>query len=118
MSKLVRGYVERAGTGKHGACHLFRHTMATVMLENGADIRFIQQMLGHAELSTTQIYTHVSIKKLKEIHSVTHPARLERISTGAGVNDLVAAHAPARERDERLAELWRETGAEEGRDEP
>jgi integrase/recombinase XerD len=45
---------------------------------SGADIRFIQQMLGHAELSTTQIYTQVSIRKIKEIHSATHPARLER----------------------------------------
>jgi integrase/recombinase XerD len=52
--------------------------MATLMLENGADIRFIQQMLGHAELSTTQIYTQVSIRKLKEIHTLTHPARLEK----------------------------------------
>ena len=48
------------------------------MLENGADIRFIQALLGHAELSTTQIYTQVSIGKLKEIHAATHPARLER----------------------------------------
>ena len=51
--------------------------MATLMLDNGADIRFIQQMLGHADLNTTQIYTHVSIRKLKEIHSATHPAKLE-----------------------------------------
>ena len=67
-------YVEAAGIGKHGACHLFRHTMATLMLEGGADIRFIQQMLGHARLDTTQIYTHVSIRMLKQIHSATHPA--------------------------------------------
>ena len=60
-------------------CHLFRHTMATLMLEGGADIRFIQEMLGHADLKTTQIYTQVSIRKLKEIHAATHPAaRLER----------------------------------------
>ena len=44
------------------------------MLEGGADIRFIQQMLGHADLSTTQIYTQVSIRQLKQIHSATHPA--------------------------------------------
>ena len=53
--------------------------MATVMLENGADIRFIQEMLGHAELSTTQIYTQVSIRKLKAVHTLTHPtAKLRR----------------------------------------
>jgi integrase/recombinase XerD len=80
---MVREYVDAASLGKRGACHLFRHTMATLMLENGADIRFIQQMLGHAELSTTQIYTQVSIRKLKEIHSLTHPARLEKLGTGA-----------------------------------
>lgn len=76
VSRAVRGYVERSGVGKKGRCHLFRHTMATLMLENGADIRFIQQMLGHALLSTTEIYTHVSILKLKAVHTLTHPARL------------------------------------------
>jgi integrase/recombinase XerD len=69
--------VEAANTGKQGACHLFRHTMATLMLEGGADIRFIQAMLGHARLDTTQIYTQVSIRQLKEIHTATHPAKLE-----------------------------------------
>ena len=49
--------------------------MATAMLENGADIRYIQMMLGHASLETTQIYTQVSINKLKEIHKATHPAK-------------------------------------------
>jgi integrase/recombinase XerD len=73
LSKLVKEYVARAELGKTGACHLFRHTMATVMLEGGADIRFIQEMLGHADLSTTQIYTRVSIRKLKEVHARTHP---------------------------------------------
>ena len=48
------------------------------MLEGGADTRFIQQLLGHAELSTTQIYTQVSIQQLKQVHSATHPAKLER----------------------------------------
>jgi integrase/recombinase XerD len=78
LTQMVREYIDAAQLGKRGSCHLFRHTMATLMLENGADIRFIQQMLGHAELSTTQIYTQVSIRKLKEIHSLTHPARLEK----------------------------------------
>jgi integrase/recombinase XerD len=79
LTQLVRAYVDRADIGKRGACHLFRHTMATLMLEGGADTRFIQEMLGHAKLETTQIYTQVSIRKLKEIHSATHPgARLGR----------------------------------------
>jgi integrase/recombinase XerD len=55
------------------------------MLENGADTRFIQALLGHADLGTTQIYTHVSIEKLREIHDATHPAKLRR--------DADAAHA-------------------------
>jgi integrase/recombinase XerD len=76
LTEVARGYVEAAGIGKHGACHLFRHTMATLMLEGGADIRFIQAMLGHADLKTTQIYTHVAIRQLQEIHRATHPAKL------------------------------------------
>jgi len=51
--------------------------MATLMLEGGADIRFIQAMLGHADLRTTQIYTHVAIRQLQEVHRATHPANFE-----------------------------------------
>jgi integrase/recombinase XerD len=81
LGDLVRRYLRHAGIAQ-GSCHAFRHAMATHMLENGADIRFIQAMLGHSELSTTQIYTQVSIGKLKEIHAATHPARLERRERG------------------------------------
>jgi integrase/recombinase XerD len=78
LSWLARQYVKSAGMGKGGACHIFRHTMATLMLEGGADIRYIQAMLGHVRLDTTQIYTHVSIRKLKQVHTATHPgARLD-----------------------------------------
>lgn len=73
LSFLVRKYIELAAIPKRGSCHLFRHSMATAMLENGADVRFIQEMLGHTHLETTQRYTHVSIGKLKEIHTATHP---------------------------------------------
>ncbi len=73
---LIKNYMRQAGVVKRGACHLFRHAMATHMLEGGADIRYIQKMLGHVELTTTQIYTHVSGKTLKEVHQKTHP--LER----------------------------------------
>jgi integrase/recombinase XerD len=74
LSGLVRKYIEKALPGRSGACHTFRHSMATLMLEGGADIRFIQQMLGHSKLSSTQIYTHVSVQALKDVHSRTHPA--------------------------------------------
>jgi integrase/recombinase XerD len=67
-------HVRKAELNKTGGCHLFRHSMATSMLENGADIRFIQAMLGHASLETTEIYTRVSIQKLRQIHDATHPA--------------------------------------------
>lgn len=78
LSELVGRYVKAAGLTTGGACHLFRHAMATLMLENGADIRFLQQMLGHRRLTTTEVYTHVAIRKLKEIHTATHPgARLK-----------------------------------------
>ncbi len=59
---------------EEGAAHLLRHAMATHMLENGADIRFIQEMLGHQKLDTTQIYTKVAIGKLKSVHRDTHPS--------------------------------------------
>ncbi len=77
LGHLVKGYIERADINVTGSCHLFRHAMATHMLENGADIRFIQAMLGHADLSTTEIYTRVSIEKLQQIHAATHPAKVD-----------------------------------------
>ena len=82
MSALVHDYIDRAKTGKTGSCHLFRHTMATLMHENGCDVRHIQAILGHAKLETTQVYTQVSIRKLKEVHTATHPARLRREGHG------------------------------------
>ena len=77
LSNTVKLYLNQAEVEQTGACHLFRHSMATHMLDNGADIRYIQQILGHTKLETTEIYTHISIAKLKEIHSATHPAKLK-----------------------------------------
>jgi len=74
LGDLVRRYLDWARIGVPGSCHLFRHACATHMLENGADIRFIQALLGHADLRSTQIYTQVSIVALKEVHRATHPA--------------------------------------------
>ncbi len=73
VTHLVRAYVDAAELGKTGACHLFRHTCATLMHENGADIRHIQELLGHVDLNTTQVYTQVGIRQLKAVHSATHP---------------------------------------------
>jgi integrase/recombinase XerD len=111
LTQLVRDYVMAAKLGKSGACHLFRHTMATLMLENGADIRFIQEMLGHVKIDTTQIYTQVSIRKLKQIHTATHPARLEWKKTAdAHATDPLPANEPTA--DDVLTALAAEVRAE------
>jgi integrase/recombinase XerD len=73
VSRMVAAWIRRV-TGRVASCHLLRHTCATHMLENGADIRFIQQLLGHAKLDTTAIYTEVSIKQLQEVHARCHPS--------------------------------------------
>ena len=114
LTQLVREYVEAADTGKHGSCHLLRHTMATLMLENGADIRYIQAMLGHAELSTTQIYTQVSIRKLKEIHSATHPAKVRRARVPSSADESAAVSAaPSPTADDILTALAAEAAEED-----
>jgi len=75
LGALVRDYLDRACLGHVGVCcHVFRHSMATLMLENGADVRYLQEILGHANLQTTEQYTHVAINKLKQVHMATHPA--------------------------------------------
>lgn len=74
VTERLSRYLILAGIDKRGACHIFRHTMATLMLEGGADIRYIQEMLGHASLDTTQVYTRVSPQRLKDVHTRTHPA--------------------------------------------
>ena len=78
VADKVKRYMQFAGVNKPGSTHLLRHACATHMLEGGADIRYIQEMLGHANLQTTEIYTHVSIDKLIAVHGATHPSRLKR----------------------------------------
>lgn len=94
LTDITKKYLLAADIRKGGSCHIFRHTMATLMLENGADIRFIQEILGHTDLSTTQLYTHVSIVKLQKIHQATHPA--ERAGPGPEP-DAAADPATARQ---------------------
>lgn len=77
LSSQVHRYIEAAEIGKSGSCHLFRHTAATLMLEGGADIRYVQELLGHRDLNSTHIYTRVAPERLAAVHAATHPgARL------------------------------------------
>ncbi len=74
-----------AGITRHIKVHDIRHTCATHLLDNGADIRYVQELLGHASLSSTQIYTHVSIKKLKETHGKYHPREIVTYGRKSGL---------------------------------
>ena len=71
---MAARYIRLAGIDKGGSCNQFRHAAATHMVDNGADIRHVQAMLGHADISTTQVYVHVSMKKLKDVYLKTHPS--------------------------------------------
>ncbi len=71
--KIIKKYSLMAGITREVSPHIFRHSCATHMLEGGAGIMAVQEMLGHADVSTTQIYTHLTTKDLKEIHEKTHP---------------------------------------------
>jgi integrase/recombinase XerD len=83
LSGMVSDWLQAAGIAK-GSCHLLRHTCATHMLEGGADVRFVQQLLGHSNLNTTAIYTEVTIRQLLDVHARCHPAgRMENAASVA-----------------------------------
>jgi integrase/recombinase XerD len=94
LSNRVRRYVEAAEIPRQGACHLLRHAFATHLHENGCDVRLIQEMLGHARLDTTAIYTHVSIRKLSAAHAVFHPTEAAAAAAEPGASASAAGPAP------------------------
>ena len=70
---MILKYVKRTGLSGEISPHTFRHSFATHMLDRGADLRSVQELLGHANLSTTQIYTHVTTQRLKDAYATAHP---------------------------------------------
>ena len=93
LCRKVRDHLRTAGIDKRGSCHLLRHSVATLMLEGGADIRYVAEMLGHARLETTQRYTRVSIDRLRAVHATCHPAAGMNV---AAASELSAALPQAR----------------------
>lgn len=96
LTERLHQYLVSAGIQKPGSVHIFRHTMATLMHDAGCDIRDLQEILGHAQLSTTEIYTHVSIERLKAVHTKTHPAHLTHhaMNQNGDASSRAGAHAP------------------------
>lgn len=76
VRNMITNYAKQAGIPLHITPHMFRHSFATLLLEEDVDIRYIQQMLGHSSITTTQIYTHTSINKQKSILTIKHPRNL------------------------------------------
>ena len=79
---MINRYTKLAGISQHITPHMFRHSFATLLLEQNVDIRYIQRMLGHSSISTTEIYTHVSNAKQKDILVHKHPRNLMEVNKG------------------------------------
>jgi integrase/recombinase XerD len=90
LTEYVSRYIASSQIGKSGSCHLFRHTMATLMHENGADLTVIQLILGHQKPETTQIYAKLSLRRVLDVYGTTHPAERPEPDCGESSDESVA----------------------------
>ncbi len=98
VRKLFDRYCAEASTHLKITPHVLRHTFATHLLSNGADLRLIQELLGHASVATTQMYTHVTTERLQEVYAKAHPRAKTREMTRKSAGDYGhsrSSHAPA-----------------------
>ena len=84
LDYLLRRYLRQAGLLGRASTHTFRHSFATHLLAGGADLRSVQEMLGHANVATTQLYTHVTVEHLREVFLETHPRARRKRDAGEG----------------------------------